>query len=243
MQWLEQFVTHCTGELTEEVRESFWSRGASDEQIDLYQLGYFNRKLPIEIDFPSAFLEWSKDGAKLADVYVLPLTNTIGTIKGLQFRHVDRERKGYMDYFADKSEPVFFGLAQAMPHVWATRSVYLVEGAFDLFPIQRIHPSIFATLTARVTDPLVRVLHRLVDEIWMGYDNDNTGQKATGKFVENHALKFKRVWPVVYPRLLMSNGEFTKDPSELWEIWGDPKFQAYLKTVFRKSEPFYAQDL
>src|SRR4051812_13467368 len=99
------------------------SRGASDSQIETFQLGYLNRELPAGL--PNHFLEWARGGEKLDDVFVLPLTNTLGEISGLQFRHVDRERAGYMDYFVDRKETVLFGLGQAVASMWATRSVYL----------------------------------------------------------------------------------------------------------------------
>jgi DNA primase len=242
MTWIDTLVAHCAAGLDERVREALSSRGVSDEQIDQFQLGYLDQQLP-DVEYPRSFLEWSGAGTKLDDVLVLPLTNTRGQLRGLQFRHVALDRKGYMDFIEDKTEPVLFGLGQAAPHIWEGRSVFLVEGAFDLFPVQRFYPASLATLTARVVDPFIRVLRRLVDEIWIGYDMDDTGQKAAKRFIQKHATEFKRVQSVVYPRVEMPGGKLSKDPSDLWETWGDARFQSFLKTVLSESEPFYAKDL
>jgi hypothetical protein len=94
--WLESLVTHAATRLDERVREAFSSRGVTDEQISVYQMGYLDRELPT-LDYPQEFLDWSHHGEKLDDVLVLPLTNTLGVIRGVQFRHVDRDRTGYME--------------------------------------------------------------------------------------------------------------------------------------------------
>lgn len=230
MTWFSDFVQYTSTRLDDRVREALWARGVTDEQIELFQIGHFDRELPGGIDFPATFLDWSFRGGKLDDVFVLPLTNTLGEIRGLQFRHVERERTGYMD-FIEKGDPVLFGLGQAIPHIWKTRSIFLVEGGFDLFPVQRFYAPTVATLTARVVDPLVRILRRLVDRIWLGYDMDDAGRNASQRFVRQHGKEFSHVGIVDYPRARMADGKLSKDPSDLWEAWGDPKFSSFLETI------------
>ena len=231
LSWLDDFVaaTECPKE--DRVLEMLWSRGVTDEQIALFRIGYLNRDLPA-LDYPRDFLEWSQGGRKLDDMCVLPLTNALGTIKGIQFRHVDRDRKGYTDFIVDKGEAVLFGLGQAMTHVWRTGKVYLVEGGFDLFPIQRIFPGVVATLTAGVSPPLWRVLWRLCWKIWMGYDMDRAGQEASFAFAKQHGRELK-VSIMSYPKVPMLGPKprLTKDPGELWEAWGEARFQAHLKSI------------
>lgn len=232
MTWLDDLVSFSKGQLPDRAREALYARGVTDEQIEVYEIGYFNGRLP-EGDFPDKFIEWSQGGSKLTDVFCLPLTNTLGAVRGLQFRYVERARKGYMDCIPDKSEAVLFGLAQAMPHVWKTGEVYLVEGGFDLFPIQRIIPGTIATLTARVVDPLYRVLRRLCSKIWLGYDMDRTGQAASHKFRKEHGREFE-VLIVSYPQIPKSDGKgLTKDPGELWEEWGDNRLREHMQSILR----------
>lgn len=226
--WLEQLVQAAQEQLGDRQREALWGRGVSDQQIRQFRIGYLDCELP-SIELPKAFLGQFDNGSRLDDVFVLPLTNTLGQIKGLQFRHVDRDRKGYSDFIPYADEPVLFGLGQAMEAVWRTESVWLVEGSFDLFPVQRHCPNIVATLTARLTTQFVRVLRRLVKEIWMGYDMDSTGREATTEVVKTYGREFK-IRQVRWPRVQRLDGKgLVKDPSDLWEAWGDDQLGVFLK--------------
>lgn len=237
MEWLEQFVQFGQEQLGDKEREALWARGASDEQIKLFRIGCVHNKLP-KLDFPEHFLEWCWHGRRLVDHFLLPLTNALGQVKGLQFRHVDRERSGYSDYFAYEDEPILFGLAQAMPHVWKSESIWLVEGAFDLFPIQRVFPEVTATLTARVTAQFARLLRRITKEIWLGYDMDATGRDACARITKTFGQDFE-IHDVLFPRPERLDGKGkVKDPSELWETWGDTRFGVYLRQI---REPFHTQ--
>jgi len=230
MEWLEQLALVAHEQLGDRVREALWTRGVTDEQIELYGLGHLDKNLP-PLSYPPEFLEWSWNGRRLDDVFLLPLTNTLGQVKGLQFRHVDRARSGYSDYIPYEDEPVLFGLGQAMPHVWETESIWLVEGGFDLFPIQRVYPEVVATLTARVTSGFSRLLRRLAKEIWLAYDMDDTGRKMTREVVQTYGRDFS-IHPVNFPRPLRPDGKArAKDPSELWEVWGDRRLGVFLRRL------------
>jgi len=176
------------------------------------------------------FLEWCWQGRRLNDMLVFPMTNALGQVKGVQFRHLDRAAKGYTDYLLDHDEPVLFGLAQAMPHVWQSQSIWIVEGAFDLFPIQRVYPNIIPTMTAAVSTALLRFLKRNVRNVWLGYDMDPTGWKGAKELAQHDAPDF-RVHIPKFPRLKFFDGREAKDPSDLWEILGDDKFGVYLKNL------------
>lgn len=235
MSWLDDLTSFAVTRLDDRVREALAARGVSDEQIDLYQIGYLNRELP-PLSYPKLFLKQTYNGQKLDDMYVFPLTNVLGAVRGLQFRHVERDKKDYIDYIDDKSEVALFGLSQAMPHVWETGSILLVEGTFDLFPVQRPVPQTVATLTARVVEPLIPVLRRLVDDIWIGYDRDATGMRATANFIRGYGSEF-RIHEVAYPTPLMPNGKRAKDPGDLWELWGDEKLVAFFHSVLGTENP------
>jgi DNA primase len=229
MLWIEKLVEYAAQRLDgDREREELWKRGVTDEQIELFKIGYLNRDLPG--DMPKDFLEWAEGGRTLDDVFVFPLTTALGQIKGLQFRHVERSRAGYRDFIPYDAEPVFFGLGQAMPHIWSTGEVFLVEGDFDLAPVQRVYPQVVATLTARLTGQLARLLHRVATDIWFFYDWDSAGQNAVERFersaykswFEHHVIRRPGDAPQG------SKGR-VKDPSELWEAWGDERFGVFLR--------------
>lgn len=230
MTWLDTLVEYAHANLGERELEALWMRGVSDEQIELFQIGYLDGKLP-RLDGAEDFLEWCWKGKKLRDVHVFPLTNALGHIKGVQFRYVERERKGYMDFLAAEDEPVLFGLSQAMKAIWECGWVFLVEGVYDLVPIQRVFPNVVATLTDRVTRSFTRLLRRLVREIWLGYDMDDPGREACEKFVKYHDREFD-VRVIQYPRVQALGGQgYIKDPGDLWEAWGDERFGVFLRRL------------
>ncbi len=232
MRWLDELVTFANENLGERELEALWTRGVTDEQIQSFQIGYL-RSLPVAQELPKDFSSWWS-GKKLEDVFVFPLTNALGQVKGLQFRHVRREVKGYQDYFLVKDEPIYFGLAQAMPHVWATRTVCLVEGVFDFFPVQRVLPNTVPTMTASVTSSFLRFLKRNVREIWFCYDMDAAGRDGTHTFIKEHGSKFDRIKAPQLPRLKFADGKLTKDPSDVWELLGDERLGVYLKSAFER---------
>lgn len=236
MTWFDSLTRFAQANLNERVRDALYGRGVSDDQIDAYRIGYLDRLLP-DLEGADDFLRWCKGGEKLDGVLVLPLTTTTGAVRGFQFRYVDRARKGYQSFMPYKEEALLFGLGQAMPHVWQTESIWLVEGAFDLFPIQRHFPGVVATLTAKVPEPLVRVMRRLVQTVWVGYDADPTGKAATKQFARDFRDEF-RVCPVYYPPVRAYGSDHPiKDPGELWEAWGDDQFGKFIQTVMRSTNP------
>lgn len=220
-----------------------YARGVTDEQISLYGLGHLRGKLPVG-DWPVGFTQWCAIGDRLDDVVLFPLTNALGAVRGLQFRHVARDRGGYMDYIEVNDEAILFGLGQAAPHLWAGQAAFLVEGAFDLFPVQRVFPATISTLTARVTDPFLRVLRRLASRVWLGYDMDVPGRRACERYQKQLSSEFDaRV--VLYPRVpMVGSGNTAKDPSDLWEAWGDARIQEFLRALLGShKEPSDAQGI
>ncbi len=230
MAWTDDLAAYAQSQLTTRERDALNARGTSDEQIEQFRIGYLNKELP-DMMGASEFLMWCHHGAKLADVFVFPLTTMLGAVGGFQFRFVDRAKKGYTDFFQIVDEPVYFGLSQALPHIWASGQAFVVEGVFDLFPIQRHLPYAFATLTAKMPEPLTRVLHRVVDDLWLGYDMDFAGRKACKEFERDHGREFV-VHVVNYPKIYrVGSKELIKDPGDLWETWGDARFKQYLQAL------------
>lgn len=227
MSWLSELVSFATKQIDERVLEALNARGVSDSQVELFQIGYLNKALP-SLEFPEDFLSWSKEGANLSDVLVFPLTNVLGEILAIQLRYVDRDKKGYMDYFLpSKGEAVMFGLHQAMPHIWRSQTALLVEGVFDLLPCQRFVPGIISTMTARVPEELVWLLRRVCKWIKFAYDSDIAGKLGVERFRKAYRREFE-IDSLKYPNPSTLNGKSVKDPGELWELRGDSGMKAFL---------------
>jgi len=226
MKWLESLVEEAQTNLSDREVEALWTRGVSGDQIEIYQLGYLDQRLP-KGEYPEHFLNWWKKQSR-DDVFVLPLTNTLGHVRGIQLRHVALERKGYTDYIADREEPVLFGLSQAMPFVWKSETICLVEGVFDLLPLQRHIPSIVSTLHAGIPGNFLRTLLRMARQIDLAYDGDFQGQKVAFDLAREHADRFR--FRILRIPKVPFRGRHTKDPNELWEAWGDKRLGPYLQS-------------
>lgn len=216
---LEALVAECQDKLTPQGREALWLRGLSDSQIDLLRIGFSEQPLPLEgLSFVS-------------NCFVYPLTNTLGQIRGVQVRSSSRATKVYKDYFAlgAEAEPVLFGLGEAMKTCWEAGYLWLVEGVHDLPPIQRHRPSVVATLRAGATPAVIKLLRRLGVVVYCGWDNDATGEKFRSNLIKyNPDIDCRGVR---YPVLDMPGGGKTKDPGDLWEVWGSSKIATYLDFV------------
>lgn len=221
MSWFDNFVELAHQQVNEGIVEALNSRGVSDDQITNFRLGYIDQKLPSEVEYPEAFLKWCHHGSKLDKVYVFPITNILNEVRGLQFRHVERTKSGYMDYFESKGEAIHFGLGQAAPHIWEQRKVVLVEGNFDVFPLQRHNPTVISVMTARVSNTLNDWLLRTVDEVYFGFDSDSTGKKGVAEFIKHQHRNYRNIVDLQLPSIPKPEGGKTKDPNELWEAWGD----------------------
>lgn len=227
MSWLDDFAAAAQERLGAREREAAWARGVSESQINTFRVGYIDR---VFSGAPPDFVRFSKGGARLDDSFVLPLTNVLGQIKGLQFRHVSPEVRGYQTYYADppRDESVYFGLGQAVPFMWETERVFVVEGAFDVFPIQRVFPETFAALTLGTSQALARMLRRFVKQVWLGYDNDRPGVRAAQEFKTEYGADLD-VRPMCCPQVRQPGGKVTKDWAELWMAVGDAKVKEFLR--------------
>jgi len=227
MTWIDGLVQHAEQQLDEDLRFRLWRRGMTDEQIDFYHVGYLD-EMPEGL--PPGFARWAEKH-RLNRVWVFPLTNSVGQVKGIQFRPI--VRKGYMDYLLEGDEAVLFGLHQAMPHIWQSNRIWLVEGVFDLCPVQRTYPEVVATLKAGISPDLLRILHRMVDQVWIGYDNDETGRKVAYAFRRDHQDEFERIEVALPPAVPMAAPEgeskLSKDWGDLWEAWGDERFGVFME--------------
>lgn len=221
---MQDLAAYAAERVDGRVRDSLRLRGVSDLQIELFQIGHLDQELPEWV--PAGFCGWARN--KISDVYLFPLTNACGDVKGFQIRAVDRKKAGYSDYLPEKWEACLFGLGQASKHMLDTGSVFLVEGVFDLFPVQLAFAPTIATLTARAGSTLAAVLRRLVDRVWVGYDMDAAGRRGCANFERSYGKDFE-VYIVSYP---VKAGQ--KDPGDLWEAWGDERFAAYIQASTRQ---------
>ena len=100
--------------------------------------------------------------------------------------------------------------------IWDGGSVWIVEGVFDLFPMEWVIPPqdvILASIRAGLTRKHVDFLRSVgVPMVHMVYDRDAAGRSATEK-----ALKMLGAAGILSNRVSYTGG---KDPGEIWDSGG-----------------------
>lgn len=228
--WLEQVVDAAHRSLLRDVQvqEELWGRGVSDEQLAQFRVGCL-QELPALPPEAGPFVKWYQGGLR-GSALVFPLTTPQGVLGGIQLRN--RGQKGYRDYFLPGiTGPVSFGLHHSAAPLWATEAVWLVEGVFDFFPIQRHYSGVVPVLQKAVPIALLRYLRRMVRYVWVGFDMDPPGRKSSYLFKRAHLQDFQ-VEVVVYPQIPAPGlGRLTKDPGELWEARGESAIAEFVHSV------------
>ncbi len=220
-QKLQQAVEnlHLSLSLDNTSLSRFIARGGTYEQLDLFRVGLLTgdnfETLPPDLaNWVTHNVPSFMHGAEDPRVYTLPLTSPDGHIRGIQFRDTDQTVKGYQMYSlpgAASVFPILFGLAQAMPTIYTSGRLLIVEGAFDLFPVQRVFPGSLSTLTASISTVFRRWVLRLVRQLFVFYDNDRTGNVAFQRLVEMFDNTTVTVSRVAYTR-----GMTQKDPADIF---------------------------
>lgn len=206
------------------------SRGVTESQIDMFGIGYFSDETwppYMELASPDfqAYLNWSRRGWKLRGKLIFPMRNALGTLKGIQVRSPDPEKKDYSKFYLESSDidAVFFGTKEAMPLIWESKEVYLCEGMLDFFPLQRVFPNTLSTGTANVSANQIKFLKRFVSKINVVFDMDKYGDAFFDKFDRLHGRDFELVRKITY---------LGNDISDYWKDVGEDKFQEFFKGVF-----------
>lgn len=207
-------------------------RGVADDQIESLGIGFIpESEWPPYVDTEKAssdelhYWEKSNKGSRLKGKLLFPLTNALGSVRALQARTPDEDTKDYWKYYLPKAEvdAVFYGTSVAMQHIWESRSVVLVEGIFDLPPVQRVFPNTICLGTATVTERQMKFLKRYVDSVKIMADNDKQGRKFFSRFYQDQKLNFKSIEKVQY------SGE---DPADSWARLGAQGFQDQFNSEF-----------
>lgn len=246
---ISDFVNWANHNITDEARTYFYSRGASDEQIEEYKLGFVVDKYVANVDqdpnhsracFDSENLNrcdsckynnWSFDretkevGVRIIGSIVLPITDYMGNFVGFQTRSL--KEKNYDNFVVSRrSLAYFFGLGPSMNQIWTKKEILIVEGPFNLFPFSKLNIPTVSLMTSSVNQAQKLFLERFVRKVYLCLDNDEAGRASVKKFIDQNADKFEII-DMKMPKLKDKNEKALKDPGEVWETVGDEKFVKY----------------
>ena len=227
MNWLAEHFLRLS--LDEDHEGYFLGRGAKFESIQ--RLGV-RTWTPLPEDSPDeTFNErYGSRGERLEGWVLWPLLCPRGHIIGCAGRR--GTQKDITRFLLPEAawQPIFTGLTpEVMGRIWTGGDIWIVEGIFDLFPLEWAVPDtdvVLGSERARLTFKHIEFLRRFsrgpAQWVKMVYDNDETGKKGvhdwtddTGKLRWGALRRLERVG------VKAINVEYRgKDPGEIWNNGG-----------------------
>jgi len=196
-----------------EVLSYLNSRSVTDEDIRDYGIGYSKLiSVPKEANTDyKRFMDECWRGRKLENKIVFPIKDKLNRVVGLIGRSFDtKEFKIFVTEEA-KFTGFFYGLPQALPHIYREKKAYLVEGEFDMYAVRRVFPNTVSTLTSGMSENQYVLIKRYCDKIVVIFDSDKPGDRGA-----KEALEYEGVDK-------MSLGY--KDPAKALEVLGENRFK------------------
>lgn len=204
--------------LTPEVERYALGRGASSESLRDLRVGTWALAQTPCPDL--AFVKrYGPHGEKLQGKLIAPYFAPRGEFVGFESRNV--RRKFISDVRLPEAKrwcPTWLGLSPArMKAIWEGCDVWLVEGLFDLFPLELVVPKgdvVLASITAMLSHNQARFLSRfLKGQLHVVYDMDKGGRKGSEKvktWMDSLGVRCRRVE--------YRGGD---DPGEIWDKGGE----------------------
>ncbi len=179
----------------DEVKNYLHSRGVTDEEIENFKIGYakYVSVPPEESEDHERFLADAWKGKAFENKIIFPLHDILGRTMGIIGRSMDR--KEYKKFLTEegKFQGAFFGLVQALPAVYETGRVFVLEGPFDLLSFSKVYKNSVAALTAGISDAQIEVLEMFATSIVTVFDHDNAGETAARKTKEKWHFKIDNI--------------------------------------------------
>lgn len=203
------------------------SRKVSEEEIKEFKIGYSRTVVAVD-DGSEEYTSFKNEtfrGKALESKIIFPIFDILGNPAGLLGRSINsKDFKLYLT-LESKFLGAFFGLPQALPHIYETGRVFTVEGPFDCLAFRRVYPNVVGMLTAELTDAQYEQLSFFVNDIVTVFDSDKAGIKATERA--------KKRWPEEYEkRRLRAVSLGYKDPDGVLKYYEN--FSKYSEHVKRK---------
>jgi DNA primase len=193
--YLDSFVNSCHSSLPryQEALTYLSMRGITMEDIDKYQIGFTKLgSVPMSTSDDYKYLhDKTYDFKYLRERLIFPLRNILGHVNGLVTREMNNDGVRYMIYLLKEANKMggFFGLFEALPHIMATRKVFVHEGAIDALSFAKVFPNTISSLTSFINEPQFELLDLLVDKIILVFDDDKAGNYGVQKMQENYGTK------------------------------------------------------
>lgn len=227
MSWLASHFQNLT--LDEDHEGYFLGRGAKGASI--HRLGVKTwQALPEEAPEADFRGRYGDTGERLEGWVLWPLLSPRGKVLGFAGRKFGE--KTITRYLLPEAEwqPIWTGLTpEVMQRIYDGADVWIVEGIFDLFPLEWGIPEedvVLGSERAHLTDKHVEFLRRFIrgpgQQVNMVYDNDEAGRKGVVGWTDETG---KKRWGAIQrlDRVGVRTANVVyrgKDPGEVWNQGG-----------------------
>lgn len=199
----------------------------TEYDLKKYFIGYvgISSKLLVKDDGSTDYVRLKTDTSDFRHFekkIVIPMRNCLGHVNGISLRSLDKSF--YRQYYMDEAKKVgaFFGLFDALPYIYKTGKVYVVEGPFDCIALAKVFPNTVSSLTSFLNEAQVRLLKMYAKKIILVFDRDKAGVDGTIKAQERYGDNWED-----YIRVLHL-GDY-KDPNQALIHMGEDAFKIFVK--------------
>jgi DNA primase len=208
-----------------EVLRYLQSRNVSEDDVRQYKIGYSKLIGVPEDNSPDRerFMDECYRGRKIEKKIIFPFRDEMGRTVGLIGRAVDTKEFKIFATEKAKHDGFFFGLYEALPHIYEENRAFVVEGPFDYFAFSKVFPNTVGTMTAGISEAQYDYLNLFCDYIITVFDSDAAGQRGTDRIAEEH----KKIYS-------MDLGNY-KDPAKCLEVL---KLSAFKQFIIKRI-PFF----
>jgi len=213
MTWIEEALAATT--LTEEAEGYLLGRGAKTASYENMGEGVWTR-CPTPNTDPDFVDRYGPHGESLEGLLVCPLYTPRGEPVGFEAKSMSRK---YLTRYLVRPKadwnPIWVTGTDTAKKLWAGGDAWIVEGRFDLYPMEWVVPetdAVLASVRASLTRKHIEYLRRFGVFVNVVYDNDETGRVGTDK-----ALHWLRRAGISCRKVAYTGG---KDPGEIWDRAG-----------------------
>lgn len=204
-------------------------RGLNLDDIQKYKIGF--AKFITMTDDGSisykVFKESTYGFKALQNRLIFPLHNILGKVNGVVVR--DIHQKKYIQYLLPEAKNIgaFFGLSEALPHIFKTKKVFVHEGALDSISFSKIFSNSVSSLTSFLNQAQYETLLMFAEKIILIFDGDESGSYGIKKSIEYYGTKH-----IDYVNIGRD------DTNQYLQRLGEEKFKKYIKSKI----PFLMQN-
>lgn len=232
--WLFRHLSSLV--LGEEAEGYLYGRGATEGLIESLEVREWSPSL--EASPSAAFRQrYGPRGEKLTGMLVFPILSPTGMLIGMEARtpSQDPSEKRISEFRLPEASwnPFLVNTPQAVARMWDGGSIWVCEGVYDLFALARVIPSkdaLVATLKAGLAKNHIQFFSRFCrGQVYMVYDNDETGRRATHGFYDPEMQKYRPGAMGLLTKAGLTAVDFRyrgKDPGEVWSKGGASLLQS-----------------